>query len=320
MPANLSPEFKQAEERFRAAGSPGERLACLEEMLSTIPKHKGTEKMQADLKSRIAKLRKELGTKKGGARRQDWFHVEKQGAGQVAVFGPPNCGKSALVAALTGLPAQVAPWPFTTTAPAAGMMLYEDIQVQLVDTPPVAPEAPAWVFHIIRTADIAAWLIDLCDDDLLESTERVAGLLAEARIGFEPAEGIVVKPLLRVGTRADDSQALDRLEILRELIGEVEVLPVSVETGQGLDELKRRLFRALRITRVYTKRPGHPADMKDPVILPEGSTVLDAAQHLHKDIAAGLSFARLWNDSGYDGQRVERAHVVQDRDILEFHT
>ena len=60
MPANLSPEYKEAETRYRAAKTPEERLVCLEEMLSTIPKHKGTEKMQADIKTRISKLKKEM--------------------------------------------------------------------------------------------------------------------------------------------------------------------------------------------------------------------------------------------------------------------
>ncbi len=320
MPANLSPEFKKAEEKFRAAVSPEEKLLCLEEMLQTIPKHKGTEKMQADIKSRIARLRKELSSgAKGGARRGDWFHVEKQGAGQAVVFGSPNCGKSALVRELTGLPAEVAAYPYTTVVPAAGMMPFEDIQIQLVDTPPVSPDSPAWLFHIMRTADVLLWLLDLADDNLLETTEQIQALLRNARIAFAPEPELTFKPTIRVGTKADDSQALDRLAILREFIGDVPVITTSVETKTGLEELKRRMFQTLGIIRVYTKKPGKPADMDDPVILKSGSTVVDAAYHLHKDFAAGLQFARLWNRHGYDGQRVERAHVLADKDIVEFH-
>jgi ribosome-interacting GTPase 1 len=320
VPANLSPEFKKAEEKFRAAVAPEEKLVCLEEMLQTIPKHKGTEKMQADLKTRIAKLKKELsGGSKGGARRGDWFHVEKQGAGQVIAFGAPNSGKSALVRELTGLPAEVAAYPFTTTAPAAGMMPFEDVQIQLVDTPPVSPESPAWLFHILRTADILLWLMDLSDDALLETTEQTQGLLRNARIAVAPEPEHTLKPTIRVGTKSDDPQALDRLAILREMTGDVPVLLVSVETRAGLEELKRQVFAALNIIRVYTKKPGKPADMDDPVILKSGATMVDAAYHLHKDFAASLQYARLWNSSGLDGQRVERAHVLADRDIIEFH-
>ena len=342
MPANLSADYLKAEERFRAATTNEEKLTCLEEMFTTLPKHKGTEKMQADIKTRISKLKKEMsGPSKGGAKRTDFFHVEKQGAGQVAIFGAPNCGKSALVKELTGLHAEVAPYPFTTTQPAAGMMEFEDIQIQLVDTPPVSPESPAWLFHIMRTADILVWMLDLSDDALLETTEQTQGLLDKANIAFastkdkvqrandgtDPTPAIDIqqseivnrKKILRLGAKADDPQAMDRLAILRELIGDVEVLPVSAEHHTGLEELKRRLFAMLEIIRVYTKKPGKPVEFRDPVILHVGATMIDAAYHLHKDIAQNLQFARLWNSSGYDGQRVERGHVLADKDILEFH-
>ncbi|MBN2466267.1 50S ribosome-binding GTPase [candidate division WOR-3 bacterium] len=353
MPANLSADYLKAEERYRAATTNEEKLACLEEMFTTIPKHKGTEKMQADIKTRISKLKKEMsGHSKGGAKRADWFHVEKQGAGQVVVFGAPNCGKSALVRELTGLHTEVAAYPFTTTHPGAGMMEFEDIQIQLVDTPPVAPESPAWLFHIMRTADILLWMLDLSDDNLLETAEQTASLLSKANITLAgtkdkgqgtnetpagtptpdsplptPPSSIAnrqspianAKKLLRLGAKSDDPQANDRLAILRELIGDVEVLQISVEHHTGLEELRRRLFAMLEIIRVYTKKPGKPVEMVDPVILPIGATVMDAAYHLHKDFAQHLQFARLWSGAGYDGLRVERHHVLQDKDILEFH-
>jgi ribosome-interacting GTPase 1 len=316
-----------------------EKLAALEEMFTTLPKHKGTEKMQADIKTRISKLKKEMsGPSRGGAKRTDFFHVEKQGAGQVAIFGAPNCGKSALVKELTGLHAEVAPYPFTTTQPAAGMMEFEDIQIQLVDTPPVSPDSPGWLFGIMRTADILVWMLDLSDDNLLETTEQTQSLLDKANIAFASPKSEARSPIsapesspspqppipspkrcLRLGAKADDPQAMDRLAILRELIGDVEVLPVSVEHHTGLEEFKRRLFDMLAIIRVYTKKPGKPVEFRDPVILPIGATMIDAAYHLHKDFAQNLQFARLWNNSGYDGQRVERGHVLADKDILEFH-
>jgi len=339
MPANLSADYLKAEEKYRAATTPEDKLACLEEMFTTLPKHKGTEKMQADIKTRISKLKKEMAShSKGGAKRADWFHVERQGAGQVAVFGAPNCGKSALVRELTGLHAEVAAYPFTTKQPAAGMMEFEDIQIQLVDMPPVAPDSPAWLFHIMRTADILVWMLDLSDDGLLETTEQAQQMLEKANIALAGPESKVQSPdsspdstpvphpsphapkrCLRLGAKADDPQAMDRLAILRELIGDIEVLPVSAEHHTGLEELKRRLFAMLEVIRVYTKKPGKPVEMRDPVILHIGATVTEAAYHLHKDFARNLQFARLWNESGHDGQRVERGHVLADKDILEFH-
>ncbi len=318
MPANVSPEYKKAEEQFRAAKTPEEKLVALEEMLSTIPKHKGTEKMQADIKTRIAKLRRQLTTKKG-PKRQDWFHVDKQGAGQIVLFGAPNSGKSALVAHLTGLHAQVAAYPFTTTQPAAGMMVWGGVQIQLVDTPPLAPDTPPWVYHILRTSDMMLWVMDLADDALLEATEQIGTLLTKARLSTTPSDELRYRKTIRVGAKHDAPQAPDRLTILREMVGDVDILPVSVETDEGIEELRERLFRALAIIRVYTKKPGKPADMSDPVVVPVDATLMDAACHLHKDFAAKLSFARLWNESGYDGQRVDRTHVMQDRDVVEFH-
>ncbi len=321
MPANLSPEFKKAEERYRLAASPEEKLVCLEEMLQTIPKHKGTEKMQADLKTRIAKLKKELSasSKSAGGRRGDWFHVEKQGAGQVVTVGVPNSGKSALVRALTGLATEVAAYPFTTTIPQAGMMEFEDIQIQLVDMPPVAPDAPPWLYHIMRTTDVLALLYDLADDALLENTELLHSLLAQARIALNPTEGVTPKKLIRLGTKCDDPAALDRLAVLREMLGDVPMLLVSAEHGTGLEDLRRRVFETLEVIRVYTKKPGKPPEMHDPVILKRGATIIDAAYNLHKDIARNLSYARLWNASGFNGQRVERNQILQDRDVVEFH-
>ena len=342
MPANLSADYLKAEAKYRSAVTPEEKLACLEEMFTTLPKHKGTEKMQADIKTRISKLKKEMASpSKSGAKRSDWFHVEKQGAGQTAVIGAPNCGKSALVSRLTGLHTEVAAYPFTTTAPAAGMMQFEDIQIQLIDTPPVSPEAAPWLYHIMRTADIILWLIDLSDDALLENFEQTQQLLRTNRIirevdanpvaGEEAADdteapvaagaplGLIRKALF-VGAKCDSPGAQDRLSILREeVVGDIPMLLTSVETNVGLEELKRRLFDMLGIIRVYTKRPGKPAVMDDPVVLAAGSTVTDAAYHLHKDFAQSLQFARLWNATGLDGQRVDRGHVLTDHDVIEFH-
>ncbi len=348
MPANLSPEYKKAEEQFRQAVTPEEKLAALEQMLSTIPKHKGTEKMQADLKTRIARLRRELsGSSKSGTKRADWYHIEKQGAGQVVVFGAPNTGKSALVQTLTNLPTTVAPYPFSTTIPAAGMMPYEDIQIQLVDTPPVVPDSPAWLFHICRTADLGVWLLDLSDDDILETTEKTRHILVTARVlpvavqplladhsdlstadaQISPAtttksapSASPFHPVIVCGSKADAPGAPERLALVKELLQEEKILPISAQTGLGLAELKDTLFKLLNIIRIYTKKPGKPPALDDPVILRRGATVMDAAESLHKEIAAHLQYARLWNSSGYNGQRVERNHVCQDKDILEFHT
>src|SRR5438093_12551271 len=177
MPANLTPQYKEAEQRFRQAASHEEKLETLREMLALLPKHKGTEKIQADLRRRFAKLEEEGASgKRAGPQRFDPGHVNREGAGQWVLIGSPNAGKSALVRALTHAHPDVAPYPFTTRAPLSGMMPFEDVQMQLVDTPPVAPNhTQPYLANLVHSADGVLLVLDLASDDVEES---IRGLLA----------------------------------------------------------------------------------------------------------------------------------------------
>jgi ribosome-interacting GTPase 1 len=319
MPANLTPIYKEAEERYKAARTDEERLACLVEMMAVIPKHKGTEKIQADLKTRISKLKHQAGAKPGGAKRSSWYQIERQGAGQVALFGPPNSGKSSIVAALTGAPTTVAPYPFATTAPQAGMMPYEDIQVQMIDTPPIHEDTEPWVYHFLRVADLLLLVLDLADDDIIVSVEKLLPCLARASIRLRPEGELPARPLIVIGNKADAEGADERRAIAAEVLGaDLPITSISATSHAGLEDLRRTIFERLHIIRVYTKRPGHPADLRDPVILPAGSTVMAAAEHLHKDFAAHLRYAKCWDDQT-QGLMVERSHVLKDKSVIEFH-
>lgn len=141
MPTNVTAEYKKAEQAFRQARDLDERLACLKEMLRTIPKHKGTEHLQAGLKTRIKQLTDELtGPKKGGSHAAALYAVRSEGAAQVCLIGPPNAGKSSLHARLTGSHTEVRPYPYTTKLPVPGMLPFEDVHFQLVDLPPISTE------------------------------------------------------------------------------------------------------------------------------------------------------------------------------------
>ncbi|MGH2349929.1 MAG: GTPase [bacterium] len=324
MPANLTPDYMAADKKFKAAATPHEKLAALEEMLATIPKHKGTEKMQADLKRRIAKLRTEVQQrKKGAARGKPFFQIDKEGAGQVVLVGGPNVGKSMLLAALTNAEPEVADYPFTTRAPQPGMSTFENVQVQMVDLPPVTPEfAEGWLFGIIRTADAAVLVVDLASDELLSETDAVFDQLAAANIRLVPdrVEAPGDKRALVVANKLDARGAGDRLALLREFLGgRLPVLPVSATAGTGLDALREQLFRLLGVIRIYSKPPGKKIDLSAPFILTQGATVLDAAEAVHKDFVVKLKYARLWGGETYQGQMVGRDHVLKDGDILELH-
>lgn len=336
MPANLTPEYMAADKKFKAAATPRDKLAALEEMLATIPKHKGTEKMQADLKRRIAKLRNEVQQrKKGAARGKPFYQIDKEGAGQIVLVGGPNVGKSMLLGAVTNAEPEVADYPFTTRVPQPGMCTYENVQFQLVDLPPITPEfAEGWLYGIIRTADAAVLVVDLAADDLLSDTSAVLDQLAAAHIRLvagAPAPNPSVasgsgpaaageKQAVAVANKLDARGAAERLALLREfLAARLPVLPVSATAGTGLDSFREQLFELLDVIRVYSKPPGKKVDLTAPFILRRGATVLDAADAIHKDFAAKLKYARLWGGQTHQGQMVGRDHVLVDGDILELH-
>lgn len=318
MPANLTPQYLEADKRFKQAKTNEEKIACLQEMMALIPKHKGTEKMRADMKSRLSKLMKQK-DKKSGTHRAVWYHFEKQGAGQVAIFGTVNTGKSSIVKILTGCQTEVAPYPFTTTVPITGMLIYEDVQIQLIDTPPMTEDSPPWLFHILRTADSMVWIIDVSADDLLETTELVIKKLQEANLYPSAENPAVNRKLIFIANKIDQPNARFGLEILKELIPNTSFIEVSVNHAQGLEDLKTRIFESLEVIRVYTKPQGKQPDLTDPVILKKGSSVLDAAHNLHKEFAVKLRYARLWDNKEHNGQMVERNYILKDRDIIEFH-
>jgi len=325
MPANLTPEYMEAERRFKAAVTSEEKLAALEEMMATIPRHKGTEKMQADLKRRISKLRTEQ-ARKPVSRAGIIHRIDKEGAGQVALVGPPNGGKSMLVRQLTHAMPEVADYPFTTRVPLPGMMKFEDIQIQLVDLPPVHPDFPeSWLYQIIRNADAAMLVTDLSDPDLLEDLETTLAQLAQAKVHLGGGEvpsvtGFLAKRSLLVANKLDAGGALDSLDVLKDLYGaHFDILPISAETGQGLDELRRCAFSLLEVIRVYTKAPGKKLEMTAPYILKRGARLFDLAAHVHHDFLSQLKYARVWGHGRFEGQLVNRDYLLADKDVVELH-
>ncbi|MEO0101468.1 MAG: GTPase [candidate division WOR-3 bacterium] len=311
MPANLTPEYLAAEERFRQAKTLEEKIFALKEMLATVPKHKGTEKLQKEIKTKLSKYQKEL-QKRPATRRTIFYHFEKKGAGQVAVFGFANAGKSSLVRCLTRAPLEVAPYPYTTKIPKEGMMPYENIQIQIIDTPPLTESASGGYFHILRSADALIYLLDLASDDLLSDYEKGFEILEKGRI---PRERVS----LIVGNKIDTEEGKVGGELLREICPNL--VTISVEKGLGIEELKREIFFSLEIIRVYTKPPQEKPDFSEPIILKKNASVLDAAQKLHKDFARNLKYARIWSKDNrvFSGQRVETSFILKDGDIIEFH-
>jgi ribosome-interacting GTPase 1 len=328
MPANLPPQYFEAERRYRQAKEPREKLKILQEMFAIMPKHKGTDKLQADLKFRISKLKKEMQQKRKTARRGDQYFVDKEGAAQVVLIGAPNVGKSQILSSVTNATPEVAPYPYTTLKPLCGMIPFENIQIQLVDTPPISSDfMEPWLSGIIRNADLVMLVVDLGSDNMRGETETVFRRLDEYKIQLKteeketnPLDGIAHKKTSLLANKSDSETSEENLTFLEELYGQrFPIFTISAQKGTHIEELKRYIFERLQILRVYTKTPGEKADFEDPVILNVGSTLLDAARTIHKDFARNLKYARIWGTGVYDGQMVQKDFVLKDGHVVEFH-
>jgi len=327
MPANLPPQYKEAEERYRQAKTAPEKILALEEMLAIIPHHKGTDKLIAQLRKRLSQHKEEFKRRSSTSRKADPFVIKKEGASQVVLVGLPNCGKSQTLASLTNALPMIADYPFTTRTPLPGMMKFENIQIQLVDTPPLMDEhAESGLFNLIRNADALAIVLDLTEDcgtqiDLiLEELNRRRIKILKKGEEKKTEIGLIYKRALFMGNKADLRVAQPNCRDLLDNFAKIyPVLCISAKENLNLDALRKHIFDILDAVRAYTKAPGKTADLQDPVILPKGSRVLDFASQIHKDFMEKLKYARIWGKEKYDGQMVQRDYVLQDGDIIELH-
>jgi len=323
MPANLPPQYFEAEKKYRQAKTPSEKMIALETMLAIMPKHKGTDKLRAELRRKISQLRDESLRKTGGKRSQ-LFDLDKTGAGQVVLVGFPNVGKSQIVRGLTQAKPEVGEYPYTTRLPIPGMMKYENIQIQLVDIPSILDEsARAWLMNIVRNADALLLIVDLTDDPdtqaeiLLEELHKFK--VRPERFGGSEEAGFVGKKIMIVGNKLDAEGAEESYFRLRDGLPQFITIPISATKGKNLEDLRTEIFKLLQIVRAYTKAPGKEPDFKNPVILKKGSTVIDFASQIHKDFVKKLRYARIWGKNKYQGQRVPRDYIVEDGDTIELH-
>ena len=328
MPANLTPQYHRAEAAYRQAETAQEELDCLQVMLRELPKHKGTDKLQADLKSKIAKVKLEAQKQASQPSAAKALKIPKQGAGRVLLVGAPNSGKSQLLAALTKAQPEVAPYPFTTQSPQPGMMLYEDCPFQLIDLPPVTADFmdPSTI-GLVRAADLVFLVVDLGSDNLIEDTSAVLDCFqnGKTRLGQETRLdeediGVSYTCTTLVLNKSDDPDAKERLELLDEFLDlPFERMEVSATDGSGLDELKRHVFENLEIVRVYTKHPKEKEpDMTKPFTIRKGETLVEVAENVHRDMVTSLRGARVWGEAVHDGTTVKPDYQPLDGDIVEL--
>jgi len=329
VPANLPPQYFEVEDKYHRAKTVEEKLEALEEMLAVIPKHKGTEKLQAEIKQKISKLKKAAAEKEKRGKSFDPFLVEKSGAAQVVILGPPNSGKSTLLCTFTNARPEIADYPYTTFYPTPGMMVYEDIQIQLVDLPPIGEKEIGGNFaSALRRADGGIILLDAQSEKVLEEMEMVLAALWRSKIETgtvtieTPANWFFLHTFVLVN-KVESKAHREVVEIIRELYEKrFLVLGTSLHSlnEEEKNTIKRKIFDITHILRVYSKPPGKPPDLHHPFILKRGETVKDLAEHIHHDLLKNLKGARVWGSTRFEGQLVPPEYVLFDRDVVEIRT
>ena len=330
MPANLPPQYYALEKEFKKEKDLHEKLRLAKELLGIMPKHKGTDKLQADLKAKISKLKKQVesGVKRHGAHRADTFsYIEKEGAAQIILIGPPNSGKSSLLDSLTNSKPIIADYPYTTREPMAGMMTFETVKFQLIDTPPISEEQlSTHLLNLLRQADLVVVVVDVSIPGFGNHLKVLFNRLNEKRIVLTPQipqeiedPRFAYKKAIIAAHKFLDKEGEKGLKEIKIHYPDFTIIPTSVLDDDSLGNFKAVVFNSLEIIRVYTKRIGHEADYTDPIILPSGGTVEDAAITIHKDFAHKLQYAKVWGKGKFEGQRVKNNFVLSDEDVIEFH-
>ena len=295
--------------------------------MSTIPKHKGTDHLRSDLRKKLSKLKTAATSKKTTKKQVSPYHINKEGAGQIVIIGCTNAGKSSLVQTQTNAEPEISQVPFTTWSPMPGMMYIDNVQVQLIDTPPFCEEYidPEFL-NLIRRVDLVLIMLDLHTDPV-QQLKFIYQELQENRIAPQHLEGLIevedfllYVPSLVLVNKYDSEEYEEHYQIFKELLDlDCPMLPVSTKTGYNIDAFKQTVFDMLGVIRVYSKAPGKEVDKTAPFVIEKGTVMGDFAGKVHKDFQENLKSARIWGTSAdFPGQMVSRTHVLEDEDVVEL--
>ena len=295
--------------------------------MSTIPKHKGTDHLRSDLRKKLSKLKAAATSKKTTKKQVSPYHINKEGAGQIVIIGCTNAGKSSLVQTQTNAEPEISQVPFTTWSPMPGMMYIDNVQVQLIDTPPFCEEYidPEFL-NLIRRVDLVLIMLDLHTDPV-QQLKFIYQKLQENRIAPQHLEGLIevedfllYVPSLVLVNKYDSEEYEEHYQIFKELLDlDCPMMPVSTKTGYNIDTFKQTVFDMLGVIRVYSKAPGKEVDKTAPFVIEKGTVMGDFAGKVHKDFQENLKSARIWGTSAdFPGQMVSRTHVLEDEDVVEL--
>ncbi len=304
MPANLPPQFFELQRKLNQTKDIQEKIEILQEMLAICPKHKGTERVQEEIKKKIAKL-KRVQPKK--IKREEIYFVKKEGAGQVLILGPPNSGKTSLTNALCDTNFKVGDYPFTTQLPTPGMLKYENILIQIVDTPPLTGDfKPGWLKNLAKQADSILVLVDL-ENNPENQLKEIKQILNDWKIEKEK--------ILIAGNKIDLEKGRENFEKIKK---DFEILGISTKEKIKVEELKRKIFESLKIIRVYPKEPKKEVDFENPFILKRGTKLIDFVKEINEEWVKRFKGAKLYEKNSRNFKIVGRDYILNDEDIVEI--
>lgn len=300
MPINAGPEFVKAEKEYLNSQKVEDQIYWLEEMIRAAPKHKGSEKFLSELKTRMRKLREksEKMAKKSGGKKG----IRKEGF-QFVLIGKTNSGKSLLLSKLANVKPLIADYPFTTKFPELGTFVYEGVNAQIVDNPAVGGED----FDVGISNNADCLLIVISNLDEVAEVEKY--------VERSRAKKIIVVNKVDLLDENERRKLFARFKTKK-----IDGVIISAETGEGILELKEKMFSVMGVIRIYFKEPGKEVQSR-PLVLKENSTVRDAGEKIFKGFAATIKETRISGPSSkFANQKVGLTHVLKDKDVVEFHT
>jgi len=298
MPANLPPQFFKLQEELKKEKDIDAKIEILEEMLSICPKHKGTERIISELKRKLSKLKKERIKTKPKTKH---FFVKKEGDAQVVICGPLNSGKSTIFNLLTNAQSKVAPYPFTTISPVFGMMKYQNLKIQIIDTPPISENFfPGWLKSILKSADLIIAVFDASDEKIKENLKIFNELMEKNNIDFEK--------IFYLANKTDIFELKSN-----------HFFSFSANHPFNLENLKEKIFHCLKILRVYLKEPKKQPDFENPLVVKKGTKLLEILDKIKPGLKEKFKAARLYQKDLKKYQIVGKYYELKDEDILEFY-
>jgi hypothetical protein len=295
---NQSPEYKIAESKFLMASTKEEKVEALEAMIRTAPKHKSSEKMLANLKTRYVNLKKEL-EKENAKKKGRSVGIKKDGDAQVTILGFANSGKSSLLAELTNAKPKISDIPFTTAKSEIGTLDLDGIKIQLIELPAYIENKE--ILGLARSSDLILVLVTS-----LEELIQISAIIKK--------ENLTDKSLFIL-----NKVELVNQEELKKFF-KLNILRISIKEKAGINDLKQKIFENIGLIRVYTKEPGKKPKLDRPMIMKKDCIVKDMAEKIRKDFIDRFIKARIWGKSAkFDGQTVGIEHVLKDKDIVEMY-